>query len=329
MRYGMGGVETQTEQLARVFLVMGYQVCELETYHLPWGLIRLVHVCRAVLPADVVLSMGLSLKTWLVVALLGRPVLISHHTYLGGNGWNLRLKRWILRRSFHVANSFFLAEKLRELADLPRLPIAVIHPCCPLECLASQVGPDHSPTNRPGWDVTFVGRHIPDKGGQVLLAALEKLAAFGCGSMAVAFLGAGPAQPEWQRLSLACGQRVSFLGSLPASEVAVELRRSRLVVIPSLWQEPFGVVMLEALAAGCGVIASAVGGLPEAGGQLARFVPPGDVEALADAIRNELTHPVPIDWAARQAHLERFRPERVAQLHLQEINRLLAARAAA
>gem|GEM_PF-3957082 len=67
----------------------------------------------------------------------------------------------------------------------------------------------------------------------------------------------------------------------------VELRgylsRARLLVVPSR-SEGFGYPMLEAFAAGVPVVASAAGALPEVSGGAARLVPPGDVEALAEAI---------------------------------------------
>jgi glycosyltransferase involved in cell wall biosynthesis len=56
------------------------------------------------------------------------------------------------------------------------------------------------------------------------------------------------------------------------------------VVVPSVWQEPYGMVAAEAVALGRRVVASDVGGLPEACGGKAVLVPPGDAGALAAAI---------------------------------------------
>lgn len=62
------------------------------------------------------------------------------------------------------------------------------------------------------------------------------------------------------------------------------MRCANCVVVPSFWQEPYGIVAAEAVALGRKVVAFAVGGLPEACQGKATLVPPGDIEALARAI---------------------------------------------
>ena len=62
------------------------------------------------------------------------------------------------------------------------------------------------------------------------------------------------------------------------------MRAAKCVVVPSFWQEPYGLVAAEAVALGKKVVAFAVGGLPEACGGKATLVPPGDVGALAKAL---------------------------------------------
>ena len=62
------------------------------------------------------------------------------------------------------------------------------------------------------------------------------------------------------------------------------MRRAACVVVPSFWQEPYGLVAAEAVALGRPVVAFAIGGLPEACHGKATLVSPGDVVALAEAL---------------------------------------------
>jgi len=87
--------------------------------------------------------------------------------------------------------------------------------------------------------------------------------------------------------------RVNLLGYLPPERIREILVRSGLLVAPSIWQEPLGLVVLEAMACGVPVVASSVGGIPEivqhnANGLL---VEPGDPDALARAMNLVLGDP--------------------------------------
>jgi glycogen(starch) synthase len=72
-------------------------------------------------------------------------------------------------------------------------------------------------------------------------------------------------------------------GFVPHRAVPGAMRHADVLVLPSRYEE-LGSVLLEAMQAGVPIVASRTGGIPDAVGQAAVLVPPGDAEALARAI---------------------------------------------
>ena len=170
-----------------------------------------------------------------------------------------------------------------------------------------QVGSGHEGRRR----VVFAGRVIDAKGVGVLIRAIREIDA------EVVICGDGWRTEAMRRLArrLGLAKRVHFRGWLSPDELATELAEASIVALPSLWPEPFGLVGIEALAAGRPVIASLTGGVGDwlEDGVNGLAVKPGDVRALARALGDLLDDP------ARQAELgaagqamvaARFSPER-------------------
>lgn len=129
------------------------------------------------------------------------------------------------------------------------------------------------------------------KGVPVLLAALAQVRARR-GDWRLEIVGDGPARPGYEQLAadLGLAPLVTFHGQLRAPEVAEQMRRCAFLVLPSA-VETFGVVLIEALASGRPVIATANGGAAEfIGPDQGLIVPPGDAAALAAAIERMLDH---------------------------------------
>jgi glycosyltransferase involved in cell wall biosynthesis len=103
---------------------------------------------------------------------------------------------------------------------------------------------------------TFAGRHVAEKGGELLLRAAGELASIAPEGWRLCFLGDGPLRPRWQALasSLGIGRLVRFGGHMP--DMLDALRHSAALVVPSLEKEGFGYVLLDAACAGAPVIAS-------------------------------------------------------------------------
>ena len=96
-----------------------------------------------------------------------------------------------------------------------------------------------------------------------------------------------------QARRLGVAERVAFRGWLGAEELAGELAEASVVVLPSLWPEPFGLVGIEAFAAGRPAVASATGGVGDwlEHGVNGLGVAPGDVDDLARALNEMLDDP--------------------------------------
>lgn len=131
-------------------------------------------------------------------------------------------------------------------------------------------------------DLLYVGQLIRGKGVQLLLQAMARMKT----PRTLDIVGAGNMEGELKSLAAKLGiaDRVRFNGFQQNPQDW--MRRAACVVVPSFWQEPYGLVAAEAVALGRPVVAFAIGGLPEACGGKATLVPPGDVKALAAALDN-------------------------------------------
>lgn len=159
--------------------------------------------------------------------------------------------------------------------------------------------------------VLFAGRVVKPKGLDVLIRAMGAIDA------ELVVCGDGMQLPAMRRLARRVGveRRVRFDGWLDAEQLARELAEASVVAIPSLWPEPFGLVGIEALAAGRPVVASLTGGIPDwlDDGVTGVGVRPGDVRGLARALDELLADPErqrELGAAGRQMVAARFSPER-------------------
>ena len=142
-----------------------------------------------------------------------------------------------------------------------------------------------------------------EKGVQDLLAALPRLRRRHPG-LRLVVAGRGPSADELrdQARRLRLGRAVTFAGFVPDAELAALVAAADCAVVPSRY-EPFGLVALEAAAAGTPVVASGAGGLPEfvRSGRTGLAFPAGDPAALADAVSALLADQVLARRLARQA----------------------------
>jgi glycosyltransferase involved in cell wall biosynthesis len=128
--------------------------------------------------------------------------------------------------------------------------------------------------------IGYLGRLAPSKGIELMLDALAPLVPQRCH---VQVAGSGTAGYERELKSRCEPRGVRFVGRVDASRF---LSTIDVLVVPSLWHEPFGLVLCEAMDAGVPVVASAVGGIPEivAHGQSGFLFQRGNGEELRDHV---------------------------------------------
>jgi phosphatidyl-myo-inositol alpha-mannosyltransferase len=181
------------------------------------------------------------------------------------------------------------------------------------------------PAPSTGPTIFFIGRHEDRKGLAVLLDALRRLPP----DVTVWVGGTGP-QTDALRARHGGDPRIVWLGRLSDEEVAARMRGADVFCAPSLHGESFGVVLLEAMAAGAVVVASALDGYANVAtdGVDALLTPPGDSVALGDALarvlgngrlRQELV-------AAAEARAQAFSMAHLAEAYTERYERLIARR---
>jgi glycosyltransferase involved in cell wall biosynthesis len=173
--------------------------------------------------------------------------------------------------------------------------------------MAALAGSGHAQRRR----VVFAGRVIEEKGIDVLIRAARSVDA------EFVICGDGRRLEAMRRLAerLGVAQRVRFTGWLGGERLALELAEASVLALPSIWPEPFGLVGIEALAAGRPVVASATGGIEDwlEHGVNGLRVPPGDPAALAAALNELLADPArqaAMGAAGRRLVAARFSRER-------------------
>lgn len=164
--------------------------------------------------------------------------------------------------------------------------------------------------------IGYVGRLEEHKGVDVLLHAVADH-----DDWEVRITGEGPQRAGLTALAerLGIAHRVAFLGFASGQELADRYRQLDLVVVPSLprpnWLEQFCRVAAEAMASGVPVVASASGAIPDVVGGAGELVPPGDPQALAEAMERALTEP-------RWSRLRDRGLERAARFDWKDVARL-------
>ena len=215
-------------------------------------------------------------------------LMLSVHRFR--NTWNTRVSRFIALTEF--ARALFVNH-------LGIAPARIV--------VKQNAAPDPGVGDGRGGYALFVGRLSPEKGTATLLAAAERDL-----GMPLKVAGTGPLSASVERA--AANGVLEYLGSQTQSEVSRLMQNARVLLLPSLWYEGLPMVIPEAFATGLPVVASDIGALSSliAHGRNGLLVPPGDPEALAQAVQTLGAVPgveASLRTEARLTYERQYRPE--------------------
>lgn len=343
-----GGVQGQATGLARALRRSGHDVVVVAPGSRPRGWAtpdvyvagRSVGVRANGSLAPVSLSVAAGARAWRAAAVWCPDVVHLHEPLAPVLGYGfLASRRWPMVGTFHRAGAgalYRLASPVARAAarrvDVRCAVSAVARDTAAAVCggtyevLFNGVDLDrHGSARATGTDVPavlFLGRHEPRKGLGVLLEAFSRLER-------PAVLWVAGAGPETARLRARHPEspRVHWLGVVSDGEVASRLAGASVLCAPSLGGESFGMVLVEAMAARCRVVASDIDGYREVAGGHALLVPPGDAGALAAALDRALGGPpdaAALDEAA--AHAAGWSMDALAARYVDLYRSVIAAR---
>ena len=170
--------------------------------------------------------------------------------------------------------------------------------------------------------ILSAGRLVWEKGHQDVLRALALLRRSEPESSAgvrVRIVGTGPEESRLRAYAheLGVDDAVEFCGFIAHEQMPGAYREAACIVLASLptwsWEEQFGMVLAEALAAGVPILASSSGAIPEVAGSSAGYFSPGDWVGLAGALRERLSAAGETPAGAPADRAERYSDEAAAE----------------
>lgn len=319
----IGGIETVSSILAQEFINQSHEV-KLVTQtsandqtSFPFEVVRqpkLKQLFSLIQWCDVFFQNNISLQTALPLLLVRRPWIIAHQTWLartdGISSWQQYLKQFLLRFASSVSISQAIAD------NIPMPSVIIGNPYD--ENLFYEI-----PEIARNKELVFLGRLVHDKGVDLLISALGQLKIQGF-TPQLTIIGTGSEENFLRSLAneLDIFTQINFVGTKRGTELVQLLNGHQIMVIPSRWREPFGIVALEGIACGCVVVGSEEGGLKDAIGPCGVTFPNGDVQDLTQKLADLLSNQFQLATYKSQSktHLSRYNKTAVAEAYLQVFN---------
>ena len=217
-----------------------------------------------------------------------------------------RRRRTTDRADLVVTVSDFLAGRAAALLGIGPSELVTIHNG--VNTVAFHPRPGFEEPSKP-LRVLCLGRLDRNKGADIALAAVSQLAGAGVeiqlDVVGSAWFSATPGLPKdpWADdfVSELAAAGAVHTPHVPRAQVTALFRAHDVVCVLSRWDDPFPLVVLEAMASGCAVVASSRGGIPEAAGGAAVLVPSDDPDSVATILREWASQPVALAAAKQES----------------------------
>ena len=322
----IGGLETIIDTLATEFTRQGHLVKlisltpDRDSKEFAFEVIRqpnLIHLLKLMGWCDVYFQGCISLKgifPWLAIP---KPFIASHHNWYrrvnGKKSWQDYLKKFVSLFATNISVSNAIAEQFSHNSLV----------------IPNSYQADNFyfiPEVKRDRELVFLGRLVSDKGVDLLLQALANLKEQNL-TPKLTIIGQGAEENKLRQLTkdLNLDDQVNFVGVKVGQDLTELLNAHQIMVVPSLWQEPFGIVALEGIACGCVVVGSEGGGLKDAIGECGVTFPNRNVADLTQILANLLNNPDQLSTYRQKAtaHLSRHQQKVVAKAYLQVFEEVL------
>ena len=307
----IGGIESNSEILANCFSGAGHEVCLVTWSEDPAATIFSFKIIRNPKKKQL-----LEMYKWAEVVFENNPCLRMAWPNLFFNRPSvIALNTWLTR----VDGTMGLQEKLKLIfLKRARKVIAVSNAlrtrCWPEAIVISNPYKEDIfkiiPIIDKSKDFVFLGRLVSDKGADQAIYAMKQIS-----NKTLTIIGDGPEMSNLKKLAddLQIGGRVFFEGSLSGDKLVKCLNRHKYILVPSIWEEPFGNVVLEGMACGCLPIVSNSGGLPDAIGHAGITYERGNFRNMVEVINKIINDP------AFESGIRKNAPDHLLKHHSQVI----------
>lgn len=329
----IGGIETVSEILATYFSFKNYEVHVLtwttrkNNNEYPFTIIRKPKFLQLLYEfnwADIVFENNPCIRLSWPSILFKRTYIIALHTWISRSNGAIGLRdqvkiKWLRKADTVIACSDAIRKRCYPAAHV------IANPYNEYFRVLSYV-----PRTK---DFVFLGRLVSDKGTNLAIKAFHQFISIenkyreNKFERVLTIIGDGPERKNLEEMvtELKLTGQVVFTGALTGETLVNYLNQHQFLLVPSVWEEPFGMVALEGLACGCYPIVSDGGGLPEAVGTLGAVFPRGDLNALVKCMEAAINgdYIVPEYNSMVEKHLNKHKADEIARQYLLVIENCL------